>query len=67
MSAPNRDEYLGDGLYASYDGYYIWLKAPRENGWHEVGLEPQVLVEFFRYLKSCKYDLEKLTRLAERQ
>jgi hypothetical protein len=29
-----REEYLGDGLYASFDGYQIRLRAPRENGVH---------------------------------
>lgn len=26
--------YLGDGLYASHDGYQIKLRAPREGGDH---------------------------------
>jgi hypothetical protein len=26
--------YLGDGLYASFDGYQIRLRAPREGGDH---------------------------------
>lgn len=44
-----KETYLGDGLYASFDGYQIILRAPREGGDHWVGLEPQVfdaLVEF---------------------
>lgn len=36
------ETYLGDGLYASFDGFQIWLRAPRENGDHEVALEPAV-------------------------
>jgi hypothetical protein len=46
--------YLGDGLYASYDGYQIVLRTPREDGGnHWVALEPDVLralVEFARDL-----------------
>jgi len=40
--------YLGDGLYASFDGYMIVLRAPRVDGQglesrsHWVGLEPDV-------------------------
>ena len=34
--------YLGDGLYASYDGWMIKLRAPREDGDHVVYLEPTV-------------------------
>jgi hypothetical protein len=33
-----RRAYLGDGLYAGYDGQSIWLVAPRENGDHAVCL-----------------------------
>lgn len=36
------EEYLGDGLYVSYDGYTIWLRAPRAGGDHYVGLEPEI-------------------------
>ena len=43
---PETETYLGDGLYASYDGFMIMLRAPREAGDHYVGLEPEV----FEYL-----------------
>ena len=51
------ETYLGDGLYASFDGFMIVLRAPRANGDHWVGLEPEVwraLVEFVDALKSAK-------------
>jgi len=32
--------YLGDGLYARFDGFQVILRAPRELGDHYVGLEP---------------------------
>ena len=35
--------YLGDGVYASFDGYQIWLRAERENGIHKIALEPPVV------------------------
>lgn len=43
------ETYLGDGLYAEYDGFALWLRAPREQGDHVVALEPQVLREFIRF------------------
>jgi hypothetical protein len=50
-----RDEtYLGDGLYASFDGWSVWLRAPRENGDHFVALEPQVLRAFERYVEALR-------------
>jgi hypothetical protein len=46
-----KETYIGDGVYASYDGYYIWLRAPREQGDHEIGLERPVLEALIRYAK----------------
>jgi len=54
-----KDEvYLGDGLYVRYDGFLVWLRAPRDKEDHVVGLEPPVLEELEDYLKSLKEDLE---------
>lgn len=47
---PEQETYLGDGLYASFDGYQIRLRAPRFEGDHEVFLDRSVLVNFFHYL-----------------
>jgi hypothetical protein len=38
---------LGDGLYASFDGYQIRLRAPREGGDHEVFLEDGLTLQAF--------------------
>src|SRR6266850_4391501 len=39
-----REEYLGDGLYASFDGYQIRFRAPRGFGVdHEVFLDQTTL------------------------
>jgi hypothetical protein len=38
----DKETYLGGGLYASFDGLSIWLRAPRKNGDHMVALEPSV-------------------------
>ena len=35
----DRETYLGDGLYASFDGYQVRLRAPRDGVDHEVFLE----------------------------
>lgn len=44
------ETYLGDGLYASFDGFQFRLRAPRLEGDHEVFLEPMVLVAFQDYV-----------------
>lgn len=49
----NEEEtYLGDGLYASFDGWQICLRAPREGGDHEVWLEPAVWASLVEYVAS---------------
>jgi hypothetical protein len=45
------EEYLGDGLYASFDGFMFTLRAPRIGGDHWVGLEPDVMRAFDEYRK----------------
>lgn len=39
----NGETYLGDGLYASFDGFHVTLRAPRDNGDHYVFLEPATM------------------------
>lgn len=53
------ETYLGDGLYASFDGYMIRLRAPREEGDHWVGLEPEVLKEFEQYIVFVRKTIEE--------
>jgi hypothetical protein len=50
-----RPVYLGDGLYAEFDGWEIRLFA--HNGvssTNQVFLEPSVLVAFLRYVEDLK-------------
>jgi hypothetical protein len=49
-----REEYLGDGLYASFDGYQIRLRAPREGRDHEVFLDASTLAAFREFLDTLK-------------
>ena len=46
-------EYLGDGVYAEFDGYGIWLKANNyENPTDKIYLEPSVLETFDLWRKA---------------
>lgn len=47
----SNERYIGDGLYASFDGWQVWLRAPRHDGDHEVALEPQVLSNLIDFAK----------------
>jgi hypothetical protein len=49
-----REVYLGDCLYASFDGCQVRLRAPRDGVDHVVFLEPEVLAEFLRYVERLK-------------
>lgn len=48
------ETYLGDGLYASFDGFQIILRAPREEGDHWVALEPNAFIALTEFVNSLK-------------
>lgn len=56
--APNYPQYLGDGVYASFDGYQIWLAANHHTNLM-IALEPAVLYALADYVKYIKSQLEK--------
>ena len=43
------DRHLGDGVYASYDGYHIWLDLRGQDNVTRIALEPAVLGELNQY------------------
>ena len=47
------ETYLGDGLYASFDGSKISLSAPREGGDHRVALEPSTYHALVTFAERC--------------
>lgn len=49
------ETYLGDGVYASFDGWQIELRTPRVSGDHVLYLEPAV----WRALQAFVASLEK--------
>lgn len=48
MKPDSQDDYLGDGVYASFDGYQIWL-AVNDHENKVVALEPRVMDALLRY------------------
>jgi hypothetical protein len=56
-------EYLGDGVYASFDGYQIWLRVGHHQAPPAVALEPQVLHALNNYAMTlmAKYRQKKET------
>lgn len=53
------ERYLGDGLYASFDGFMITLRAPREGGDHWVGLEPDVFAALLKFVYDVRSEHAK--------
>jgi len=49
--------YLGDGVYASFDGFQIWL-AVGDHTNNIVALEPAVMKELIKYKESIDKKLE---------
>ncbi len=50
MSKERDELYLGDAVYASFDGYHIWLRT--SDGYRDtnrIGLEPAVLDALIKY------------------
>ena len=43
------DVYLGDGVYASFDGYAVWLDLRAQDATTRICLEPEVLAALDRY------------------
>ena len=45
------ETYIGDGVYASYDGGQIWLHTERETGWHRIALDAATFFNLIAYAK----------------
>lgn len=48
--------YLGDGLYASWNGYSVKLRAPRLEGDHEVYLDLEMVKRLSEWALGKKDD-----------
>ena len=50
----SHDEYLGDGVYASFDGLYLWFDLRGQDDSTRIGLEPEVLKRLDKYRKRLR-------------
>jgi hypothetical protein len=66
MSEHHQDEYLGDGVYASYDGFQIWLAVNHHTN-KQIAMEPSVLLSLLSYAERV-YSLKiTVTQVAKEQ
>jgi hypothetical protein len=52
------DDYLGDGVYASFDGWHIVLDLRGQDTVTKISLEPNVLNSLIRYRSRVIRELE---------
>jgi hypothetical protein len=64
MTRAMNEQYLGDGLFASFDGWQFCLRAPRQGGDHLVYLEPHVLASFIAYVRATTASAESANTVA---
>lgn len=53
-------DHLGDGVYATFDGYHIILDLRGQDSYTRIALEPQVLEALDRYRERCRRICEAL-------
>lgn len=58
MNKPN-DEYLGDGVYASFDGYQIVLDTREQLPVNTIAIEPDVWRKLVAYAEKLHKPAEK--------
>lgn len=64
MAVQFEERYLGDGVYASYDGWHIWLDLRGQGDPHiKIALDPDVMERLLMY----RHDMAKhMKQAAER-
>lgn len=65
-SGTTKDEsYLGDGLYVTFDGWQMILRAPRCGMDHWVALEPETFTNLVRFAERIngKYGVQHFNAL----
>jgi hypothetical protein len=56
------DRYLGDGVYASFDGYQIWLDTRGQYPVHKIALEPAVFAGLLDYYNNLEEIIMEATK-----
>jgi hypothetical protein len=51
------ETHIGDGVYASHDGFCIWLRVERDGRDERIALEPAVLTALVEFAKGIGVDV----------
>lgn len=52
------DRYIGDGVYASFDGRQIWLRTERYDQTHRIALDQDTFDGLLRYQRDLSNSLK---------
>ena len=55
------EHYIGDGVYASFDGMHIWLRTDRGGVDHMIALEAPVLDQLLQFAERVSKGEVKLS------
>lgn len=50
LKAAEEPTYIGDGVYAHFDGYQLWLTTPNQGRLNSIAIEPEVYHALRRYV-----------------
>jgi hypothetical protein len=53
MDWQHNETYLGDAVYASFDGFHVWLRTGDGNNQH-IALEPTVFEALLKYVAELR-------------
>lgn len=59
------DMYLGDGVYASFDGYHIWLDLRGQDDTTRIALDPDVFSALLRFNEVLEAAIAKANQKAK--
>ncbi|NQU56681.1 MAG: hypothetical protein HQ513_05555 [Rhodospirillales bacterium] len=49
-----KETYLGDGVYAHFDGWYVILQLSAQDPKNRIALEPEVMTALMKYVEQLK-------------
>lgn len=52
------DRYLGDGVYASFDGYQIWLDTRAQIPVQRIALDPHVYTALLSFVEGLRQEMD---------
>jgi hypothetical protein len=53
--------YLGDGVFASFDGYHIWIQTEVDGVRHTIALDDDVVANLLNFIQDVGAEKIKVT------